>query len=139
MISTIKGDLLTANGYILHQVNCRGVMGAGVAKAWPERFLKAIKPGADLQWVWADFAAWMMDDAEWGLAHKADAELKTLMLEIAQRYRARQTAGKGADALNDKLWAARAARDARAPFIKASSEKLLELLAAAPVVEHTPA
>lgn len=42
MINEIKGDLLTAKGYILHGVNCRGVMGSGVAKAirekWPEVF-----------------------------------------------------------------------------------------------------
>lgn len=111
----------------------------GDAKAWPERFLKAIPVGADLQWVWADFAAWMMDDAEWGIAHKTeDAELKCLMLEVAQRYRARQTTGKKAEALADKLWAARAARDARdawPAFVKASAEKLLEIMAAAPVTK----
>lgn len=40
MINTIKGDLLTAKGIILHGVNCQGVMGSGVALAvrnkWPE-------------------------------------------------------------------------------------------------------
>ncbi len=42
MINTIKGDLLTAKGLILHGVNCQGVMGSGVALAirnkWPEVF-----------------------------------------------------------------------------------------------------
>lgn len=40
MINKINGDILTAKGYILHGVNCQGVMGSGVAlairKKWPE-------------------------------------------------------------------------------------------------------
>lgn len=51
MINIIKGDLLTAKGYILHQVNCRGSMGAGVAKAikkkWPivfEEYMRVMTP-----------------------------------------------------------------------------------------------
>jgi len=42
MINAITGDILTAKGIIIHQVNCRGVMGSGVAKAirekWPTAF-----------------------------------------------------------------------------------------------------
>ena len=32
MIYEVKKDLLTSEGIIAHQVNCKGVMGAGVAK-----------------------------------------------------------------------------------------------------------
>ena len=39
MITYVKGDLLDSNcDYICHQVNCRGVMGAGIAKQIRERF-----------------------------------------------------------------------------------------------------
>ena len=39
MIRIQKGDLLSAErGLICHQVNCRGVMGAGVARAFKERY-----------------------------------------------------------------------------------------------------
>lgn len=42
MIQTIKGDLLTAKGIIVHGCNAQGVMGSGVALAiknkWPEVF-----------------------------------------------------------------------------------------------------
>lgn len=38
-VQIVRGDLLDAGGYICHQVNCHGVMGAGVAKQiaskWP--------------------------------------------------------------------------------------------------------
>lgn len=39
MIKKIEGDITHAKGYILHGVNCQGVMGAGIAKViaqkWP--------------------------------------------------------------------------------------------------------
>lgn len=42
MIHERKGNILDAKGIILHQVNCQGVMGSGVAKAikdkWPSAF-----------------------------------------------------------------------------------------------------
>ena len=40
MINIIHGDVTTAKGFILHVVNCKGVMNAGVAKVirnkWPK-------------------------------------------------------------------------------------------------------
>lgn len=44
MIHHVKGNLLDSNcDYICHQVNCRGVMGSGIAKQirdrWPEVFI----------------------------------------------------------------------------------------------------
>lgn len=42
MIKTVKGDLLTARGYIVHGCNAQGVMGSGVAKQirakWPKAY-----------------------------------------------------------------------------------------------------
>ena len=43
MINEIRGDITTAKGIIIHQVNCQGVMGAGVALAiknkWPQAYI----------------------------------------------------------------------------------------------------
>lgn len=44
MVTYIKGDLLSSDcDYICHQVNCRGVMGAGIARQirdrWPSVFI----------------------------------------------------------------------------------------------------
>ena len=44
MVHFVKGNLLDGNcDYICHQVNCKGVMGAGIAKQirdrWPEVFI----------------------------------------------------------------------------------------------------
>ena len=41
MIYEVKKDLLTSEGIIAHQVNCKGVMGAGVAKQIKEKLLPA--------------------------------------------------------------------------------------------------
>jgi O-acetyl-ADP-ribose deacetylase (regulator of RNase III) len=41
VVKIIKGDLLASNAmYIAHQVNCRGVMGAGVARQISDRYPK---------------------------------------------------------------------------------------------------
>jgi hypothetical protein len=39
----------------------------GHSLEWPERFLAAIKPGADLSLVWPKFAVWMLTDKKWGV------------------------------------------------------------------------
>lgn len=39
MLKHVKGDIFTSNSeFILHQVNCQGVMGSGVAKQVKEKF-----------------------------------------------------------------------------------------------------
>ena len=48
MITTIKGDLVTAKGIILHGVNCQGVMGSGVAKAIRDKWPQVYKEYADV-------------------------------------------------------------------------------------------
>jgi hypothetical protein len=35
-----------------------------LAKLWPERFLTAIKPGADISRVWHQFASWLLSDSQ---------------------------------------------------------------------------
>ena len=45
-----------------------------LARQWPERFLSAIKPGADLSLVWAKFAAWMLLDEKDGVIRFAKHE-----------------------------------------------------------------
>jgi hypothetical protein len=37
------------------------------ALLWPERFLSAIRPGADLSSVWDRFAVWLLVDETWGV------------------------------------------------------------------------
>ena len=39
----------------------------GESKLWPERFLKAIKPGADLSLVVPKFIVWQFEDSKVGL------------------------------------------------------------------------
>jgi hypothetical protein len=41
------------------------------ALAWPERFLSAIQPGADLSRVWPEWAVWMLTDADHGVIRYA--------------------------------------------------------------------
>lgn len=55
MVTYVKGDLLNSNcDYICHQVNCQGVMGAGIAKQirerWPEVYEYYIKTYEDYTW-----------------------------------------------------------------------------------------
>jgi len=57
------------------------------AKEWPERFMGAIKPGADLSQVWPKFAAWLLVDETFGVIRftKTD-EQRAIMNEIAAKY-----------------------------------------------------
>jgi len=59
-----------------------------VARAWPERFLSAIKPGADLSKVGPKFIVWMLGDAECGtlrLCNPAGAEATRRVIALYQR------------------------------------------------------
>jgi hypothetical protein len=44
------------------------------ARKWPERFLKAIAPGADLSLVWAKFALWLLIDSKDGVINFARSD-----------------------------------------------------------------
>lgn len=58
------------------------------AQLWPERFLGAIRPGADLAPVWGQWAVWMLADAEWGVLQHAKSDAsRAAILEVARLYR----------------------------------------------------
>ena len=84
----------------------------GEAKAFPEQFLVAIPVGADVSGVRDQFLAWLMEDPTYGLAHTArEDEIKALAAEVGRRLRTgEQVGGREAEALSEKLWAARGAR-----------------------------
>jgi hypothetical protein len=44
------------------------------AQEWPERFLDAITPGADLSRVWPRWAVWMLTDPEHGVQYAGDRD-----------------------------------------------------------------
>lgn len=92
--------------------------------AWPERFLAAIEPGADLSRVWSRWAHWMLVDPEHGVVRHAagwpDAE--AAIREVARlwseggtpsQFRAAAAAAwaaaRAAEAEAEAAWAARAA------------------------------
>ena len=59
----------------------------GKAQEWPERFLSAIKPGADLSLVWPKFAVWMLVDAKCGVLQFARNEItKKAIQDVADAY-----------------------------------------------------
>jgi hypothetical protein len=60
----------------------------GSAMLWPERFLSAIEPGADLSLVWPRFAVWMLGDEKWGVLQFAkSARSKRSIQSVADAYR----------------------------------------------------
>jgi hypothetical protein len=42
-----------------------------MAQEWPERFMRAIAPGADLSRVWSEWAIWMLVDESHGVIRRA--------------------------------------------------------------------
>ncbi|HME02548.1 MAG TPA: hypothetical protein VKG38_05895 [Solirubrobacteraceae bacterium] len=57
------------------------------AQAWPERFMGAIEPGADLVGVWPHFAVWLMSDDTWGVTGASDApEVNAICRRVAEGY-----------------------------------------------------
>ena len=58
-----------------------------LAMTWPERFLDAIKPGADLSLVWPKFAVWMLIDSQWGVLQFAKIQrAKEAIERVADLY-----------------------------------------------------
>ena len=92
--------------------------------AWPERFMGAIKPGADLSRVWPEFAIWLMVDEKWGVVNTADDDrVKDICRRVADGYARLGTENALNDEDAEKLardawaaWAAWAARDAWAAW-----------------------
>jgi hypothetical protein len=57
------------------------------AMKWPEQFLSAIKPGADLSMVWPKFAVWMLVDPKCGVLQFAKTEMeKKSITDMADAY-----------------------------------------------------
>jgi hypothetical protein len=114
----------------------------GEAKAFPAQFLSAIQPGADLSLVWSRFAVWMLTDEEQGVIRFAKdfPAVKNAILLVSnlhtQRISGNNPTAAAWAAAWDAAWdAARdAARDAAWDAARrAQRDKLLELLAAAPI------
>lgn len=121
----------------------------GEALAWPEQFLGAIQPGADLSMVWPRFAVWLLADLE-KIEDLAD-DVRACIVGVRACYERRiagdepsdgdwQKAGVAAwDAWEARAaWAAWDARGARAAkrtatFWPDCRDELLRLLREAPV------
>jgi hypothetical protein len=59
----------------------------GEALAWPEQFLSAINPGADLSMVWPRFAIWLMTDPKHGVLQYAKSDAcKKAIQDVANGY-----------------------------------------------------
>lgn len=99
------------------------------AKAWPERFLSAPQPGADLSRVWPKFMHWMLIDFEHGVIQFAKTERsKKPIGDVAALYLRWVNGDKPAA----KEWAADAAADAaQCKHFCIMADKLIELMVAA--------
>jgi hypothetical protein len=121
-------------------------MAIGDAKGWPERFLAAIPLGADLSLVWPNLAVWLLIDPEHGVVKFAKkAEIEKAIRDVANAYQ-RMIDGESIPrselwTLRDEAWRVRsdaadaADADARNAHVLRTADKLLELLAGAPVTE----
>ena len=58
-----------------------------LAKKWPIRFIKAIKPGADLSTAWPKFAVFLLIDSQHGVLQYAQTdEQKSAIQKVADLY-----------------------------------------------------
>ena len=103
----------------------------GDAMEWPERFLQAAKPGADLSLVQWQFLEFVVDEA---LSRKGAASVRDACQPALEVVRAR---ARGEEVSESAAWSAESA--ARSAAWKRYAEKLIELMAAAPVVEREAA
>jgi hypothetical protein len=82
------------------------------AMEWPEQFLAAIKPGADLSLVWPQFAVWMLTDPQYGVLQYATTEQTRKSIGAVADLYAREATG---ETVPETEWrAAAAAADAAA-------------------------
>ena len=59
----------------------------GKSQEWPERFLGAIQPSADLSMVWPQFAVWMLADPKHGVLQFAKKKKpRKAIQDIADKY-----------------------------------------------------
>lgn len=119
----------------------------GEAMGWPERFLSAIKPGADLSLVYPQFIVWTLTDPKDGVVRftTGDTEkaVRGMSILFERRIKGDEPTEKewseAAEAAR-AAWAAEAARAARAAeaaelhrMAQVQADKLIELIKAAPV------
>jgi len=82
------------------------------AQRWPERFLAAIRPGADLSQVWPQWVVWMLIDPEHGVIRHAKRDATRKAIErVAQFWRDGGTPEEFKDARKQATAAAAAAAD----------------------------
>jgi len=58
----------------------------GKAKAWPQRFMDAIRPGVDLTMIWPRFALWLLTE-ELPQRAKGNAKVTAAIGDVADLYR----------------------------------------------------
>jgi hypothetical protein len=92
----------------------------GQALRWPERFLAAIQPGADLSLVWPRFAAWLLVDPTDGVIRFARTDREREAIEAVAALHERVVAG---DSPRRDEWdaAGAAARDAAGATARAAA------------------
>jgi hypothetical protein len=79
------------------------------ARKWPERFLNAIRPGADLSKVWSHFAYWMLMNKKYGQIVYAgnDQSVKDAIMGIAKLHKeVTQGKQKNVEAEESAAWSA---------------------------------
>jgi hypothetical protein len=128
---------------VLARLEDRIFEGASVewSKTWPGRFLQAIPVGADLSGVWAKFAVWLLIDEQHGVVRYAKrADTVAAIRAVASAYERSDVKREEWLELRQQAsaaYAASAAYDASAAARKQAferqGEKLLELMAAAPI------
>lgn len=79
--------------------------------AWPERFLAAIRPGADLAGVWPAWAIWSLTDPQHGVIRHAAGfpDCESAIMRVAELWRTGGTPDQFSDAADAADRAARAA------------------------------
>ena len=114
----------------------------GAAQAWPERFMGAIAPGADLAMVWPRFAHWLMTEEV--PPHTKYTRSLASLAEVGGLYREwidgtkpsddRWSAAEAAAARAAYAYAAAAAYAAGDSSYERQATKLITLLQSAPIV-----
>ena len=115
----------------------------GHAQAWPERFLAAITPGADLSMVWPRFTLWLLADPEDGVIRAKTEPQKKAIIQVSLLFERWVSGAKpsedefrgAARSASASAYAAAAAHAAAYAARKASrlkqADKLIELMEAA--------
>ncbi len=82
------------------------------SKMWPERFLQAIAPGADLSLVWPRFAVWTLIDPVDGVIRFSEKRKTTIAIESVAALWQRAIDGESVESLQKDFATAAAAASA---------------------------